>query len=170
MNRRHYWRLQKIIMDKRNIPSKLKEKQEQARLDTINKVQEAIDDIRQEGGIVTRKLLLEKTGLSNSTFSKPHVKDVLEANKVCQFASKKKVLSTTKEDVVKNLYKEIEKLKKENNVLISKLQDKEIKSNTYKQDYIELSNNYAMLLSKLHLIMKKVDEYGIDIGIDFDNL
>lgn len=157
-------------MFKREIPSTLKEKQEKNRLETINKVQEAIDDIKQDGGIVTRKLLLEKTGLSNSTFSKPHVKDVLEANSVCQFATKKKAPSATKEDVTKNLYKEIEKLKRENNVLASKLQDKEIKAKSYKQDYVELSNNYAMLLSKLHLVMKKVDEYGIDIGIDFDNL
>lgn len=157
-------------MVKREIPNTLKEKQEQNRLETINKVQEAIDDIKQDGGIVTRKLLLEKTGLSNSTFSKPHVKDVLEANRVCQFATKKKVLSVAKEDVTKNLYKEIEKLKRENNILASKLQDKEIKAKSYKQDYVELSNNYAMLLSKLHLVMKKVDEYGIDIGIDFDNL
>ncbi len=157
-------------MAKREIPNTLKEKQEKNRLETINKVQEAIDDIKQDGGIVTRKLLLEKTGLSNSTFSKPHVKDVLEANRVCQFATKKKVLSTSKEDVTKNLYKEIEKLKRENNILTSKLQDKEIKAKAYKQDYVNLSNDYAMLLSKLHLVMKKVDEYGIDIGIDFDNL
>lgn len=157
-------------MAKREIPNTLKEKQEKNRLETINKVQEAIDDIKQDGGIVTRKLLLEKTGLSNSTFSKPHVKDVLEANRVCQFATKKKMLSPSKEDVTKNLYKEIEKLKRENNILTSKLQDKEIKANAYKQDYTDLSNDYAMLLSKLHLVMKKVDEYGIDIGIDFDNL
>lgn len=157
-------------MAKREIPNTLKEKQEKNRLETINKVQEAIDDIKQDGGIVTRKLLLEKTGLSNSTFSKPHVKDVLEANRVCQFATKKKMLSTSKEDVIKNLYKEIEKLKRENNILTSKLQDKEIKANAYKQDYTDLSNDYAMLLSKLHLVMKKVDEYGIDIGIDLDNL
>ena len=157
-------------MAKREIPNTLKEKQEKNRMETINKVQEAIDDIKQDGGIVTRKLLLEKTGLSNSTFSKPHVKDVLEANRVCQFATKKKVLSTSKEDVTKNLYKEIEKLKRENNILTSKLQDKEIKAKAYKQDYVNLSNDYAMLLSKLHLVMKKVDEYGIDIGIDFDNL
>lgn len=157
-------------MVKREIPNTLKEKQEKNRLETINKVQEAIDDIKQDGGIVTRKLLLEKTGLSNSTFSKPHVKDVLQANRVCQFATKKKMLSTSKEDITKNLYKEIEKLKRENKILTSKLQDKEIKANAYKQDYTDLSNDYAMLLSKLHLVMKKVDEYGIDIGIDFDNL
>lgn len=157
-------------MAKREIPNTLKEKQEKNRLETITKVQNAIDDIKQDGGIVTRKLLLEKTGLSNSTFSKPHVKDVLEANRVCQFATKKKVLNVTKEDVTKNLYKEIDKLKRENNILTSKLQDKEIKAKSYKQDYIDLSNDYAMLLNKLHIVMKKVDEYGIDIGIDFDNL
>ncbi len=157
-------------MAKREIPNTLKEKQEKNRIETITKVQNAIDDIKQDGGIVTRKLLLEKTGLSNSTFSKSHVKDVLEANRVCQFATKKKVLNVTKEDVTKNLYKEIDKLKRENNILTSKLQDKEIKAKSYKQDYIDLSNDYAMLLNKLHLVMKKVDEYGIDIGIDFDNL
>ena len=65
---------------------------------------------------------------------------------------------------------EIEKLKRENNKLKSMLQDKDIRINTYKQDYIELSDDYAMILNKLHLIMKKVDEYNLDIGIDFDNL
>lgn len=157
-------------MTKRNIPDTLKDIQEKNRLDTIEKVQYAIDDIKQDGGIVTRKLLIEKTGLSNSTFSKPHVKQVLEVNEVCQFANKKKVSRNIKEDTTKNLYKEIEKLKRENNILTSKLQDKEIKAQGYKQEYIDLSNDYSMLLNKLHMIMRKVDEYGIDIGIDFDNL
>lgn len=157
-------------MQKRDIPDALKDKQEEIKLQTINKVQEAIDDIKQDGGIVTRSLLVEKTGLSNSTFSKAHIKNVLKINGVCQFASKKKILKNTKEDSIQNLYKEIEKLKRENNKLKSMLQDKDIRINTYKQDYIELSDDYAMILNKLHLIMKKVDEYNLDIGIDFDNL
>lgn len=70
-------------MSKRCLPEQLKLQQEQRRAATLEAIQNAIALIKEEGGIVTKKKLIEITGLSNSTFSKQHVKELLEINKVC---------------------------------------------------------------------------------------
>ncbi|MGK5651979.1 DUF6262 family protein [Brevibacillus formosus] len=158
------------MMKKRGIPTKLKERQQSKRLETIKKIQEAIDDIKQDGSVVTKKRLMELTGLSNSTFSKDHVIEVLRINKVCQFKNSKRIDVNSASNEIEQLQKVIEKLEKEKILLKSRLQDKEIVIEKLKKDYQELSQNYSLILGKIHLIMKKVDIHGVDIGIDFDNL
>ena len=53
------------------------EKQELQRQQTINKVLRAIDDLKAQDCRLSIKNLTEYTGLSRSTFSKPHVRDLL---------------------------------------------------------------------------------------------
>lgn len=157
-------------MRKKGIPNALKDKQEEQKCITKRKVQEAIDIILKEEGVVTKKKLLELTGLSPATFSKPHVKEVLKINKVCQFKTKNTIKKSHDEMVAEQLYLKITKLEKEKNMLLSKLQDKEIIVLKYKSQYNELEENYNIILGKIHIIMRKLDENCIDIGIDFDNL
>lgn len=157
-------------MSAKNIPENLKEKQEKQKLDTINKIQNSIDIIQEEGGIVTKKKLIEMTGLSNATFSKPHVKDVLKANKVCQFKNTKQVIKNNDKALTEQLYLKISKLERENNLLNSKLQDKEIIISKIKNDYEELKKDYEVILGKIHFILRKIDERDISLGIDLDNL
>ena len=52
---------------------------------TLSLIQDAIDDIQEDHRIVTKKELMEITGLSSGTFSQPYVKDLLEQNQVCQY-------------------------------------------------------------------------------------
>lgn len=157
-------------MSTKTIPENLKEKQEKQKLDTINKIQNAIDVIQEEGGIVTKKKLIEMTSLSNATFSKPHVKEVLKANKVCQFKNIKQIIKNNDEALTEQLYLKISKLERENNLLNSKLQDKEIIISKIKNDYEELKKDYDVILGKIHFILRKIDERDIDLGIDLDNL
>ncbi|WP_210470334.1 DUF6262 family protein [Sporosarcina sp. 6E9] len=157
-------------MKKRDIPAGLKELQMAKRAETANKVQEAIDDIQNDGGVVTKKRLIELTGLSNSTFSKDHVLKVLKVNKVCQFKVSKKKEIDHKIVVTDQLYRKIEKLEQEKNLLQSKIQDKDIAIDKIKKDYQTLNENYMLILGKIHLLMKKIEMLDIDLGIDLDNL
>lgn len=63
--------------NKRELPKGLAEKQELQRQQTINKVLRAIADMEGEGRKVTISVLVEFTGLSRSTFAKPHIRELL---------------------------------------------------------------------------------------------
>lgn len=63
--------------NKKKLPQSLAEKQERQRQETINKVLRAVADIKSEGGSVTISALVEYTGLSRSTFAKPHIRELL---------------------------------------------------------------------------------------------
>lgn len=60
-----------------NLPKELSDKQELQRQQTINKVLRAIDDLQSQGCRLSIKNLMDYTGLSRSTFSKPHVRELL---------------------------------------------------------------------------------------------
>ncbi|WP_097015347.1 DUF6262 family protein [Anaerocolumna aminovalerica] len=59
--------------NKKKLPEGLAKKQELQRQETINKVVRAISDIKAEERKVTITALTEFTGLSRSTFAKPHI-------------------------------------------------------------------------------------------------
>ncbi|MDD2497320.1 MAG: DUF6262 family protein [Desulfitobacteriaceae bacterium] len=63
--------------DKKKLPMSLAEKQELQRQETINKVLRACADIQAEDGKVTISTLVKYTGLARSTFSKPHIRELL---------------------------------------------------------------------------------------------
>ncbi|MEG0836222.1 MAG: DUF6262 family protein, partial [Christensenellaceae bacterium] len=62
---------------KKKLPIGLAEKQELQRQETINKVLRACADIQNVGSKVTIAALVEYTGLSRSTFAKPHIRELL---------------------------------------------------------------------------------------------
>ena len=59
------------------VPQPLKDKQELMRQSTINSVLKAIHELQAQGFAIRIKELMEYTGLSRSTFGKPHVREVL---------------------------------------------------------------------------------------------
>lgn len=63
--------------NKKKLPIGLAEKQELQRQETINKVLRACADIQNVGSKVTIAALVEYTGLSRSTFAKPHIRELL---------------------------------------------------------------------------------------------
>lgn len=135
-------------MNNKKIPESLKLKQDNQRNKTIEKVQNAIDLIREEGGIVTKKRLIEITGLAATTFSKQHVKEVLEINKVCQFSKNKEIKKVDAKD--ERLIKQNKKLKEELLVLNNKLDEKNIA-------YDLLEEKYQKLLWKIHEFEQEKD-------------
>ena len=65
------------MSDRKRLPEGLAVKQELQRQETINKVLRAAADIKNEGKKVTISSLMEYTGLSRSTFAKPHIRELL---------------------------------------------------------------------------------------------
>ena len=61
----------------KRLPKGLAEKQELQRQETINRVLRAIADLKNEDRKVTITTLVEYTGLSRSTFSKVHIRELL---------------------------------------------------------------------------------------------
>ena len=90
---------------------------ESRRLDTLRKIDEAITDLQEMGQIVTKQALMKRTGLSSATFSKPHVKELLERRAVCQYAERTVILQ---EKAEREGRKEADRLRRENDRLRNK--------------------------------------------------
>lgn len=133
----------------RQLPEEVKNFQKNSKNETITKVQAAIDELRAEGFIITRKLILERSGVSNSVLSKPHIKNVLKENKVCQYSVHKKVTITN--DVLLDLAKSAKKIEK----LEKKVKELEYKLNKEKMNSIELKEANQILLGQLHILKQK---------------
>lgn len=71
---------------------------------------------------------------------------------------------------LEQLQKQIKILEKKNNLLTSKLQDKDIKISLLEEKNQKLEEDYSMILGKLHLILKRVDMLDVDLGINVDDL
>lgn len=141
----------------RELPNEIRDFQEKSKTATIDKVQTAITDLQAEGFIVTRKLLLERTGLSNSVLSKQHIKDVLKDNRVCQYAVKKKIKTESDKDILvelNNANKKIESLEE-------KVKDLESKLNKEKVEYYKMKEANEILRGELHLLKQKAKLKGI---------
>ena len=120
----------------KKIPIELKNKQEQVRQETVNKVLHAIKELRSEGYIVKIKDLMEYTELSRSTFSKSHVRDILVAYGIVAISdksisvedkivkspiNKQKLIIKKKDERIGRLLEENEALKREIELLRGKV-------------------------------------------------
>lgn len=141
----------------RELPNEIRDFQEKSKTTTIDKVQTAIADLQAEGFIVTRKLLLERTGLSNSVLSKQHIKDVLKENRVCQYAVKKKIKTEGNADILLELNKSNKKIES----LEEKVKDLENKLNKEKVEYYKMKEANEILRGELHLLKQKAKLKGI---------
>lgn len=143
----------------KKLPESLIKFQEQRRAETLRTIQNAIDTLKEEGTIVTKKLLIELSGYSASTFSKPHVKELLERNEVCQF--RKRVTVQGKQNLDEKLKRQNERLQKKCNLLEDKLLEKDIRLTKLEEDLEEEKEKNKRLLGKLHEIMRKAELKGI---------
>lgn len=137
---------------------------------TLKKIQDAIDEIHDDRRIVTKKELITITGISSGTFSQEHVKDLLEQNKVCQFRDKKKInIEKTKQLQDSNIVE----LNKENQRLLSKIQDFELSLEYSNNKNIKLIEKYEKLEYEHRLLKGKYQqllEYLDALGADLDFL
>lgn len=148
----------------RKLPENLINKQNQTKKNTLDKIQNAIDEIKAEGALVSTKKLIERTGLARSTFSKIHVKELLKENRVCQFKDRQ-VIAEEKygAKAIETLQSELDKAYKKINKLTQELEKEKSKVTKLKFDNNQLNENYQLLLGKWHVLLKKAKIKGIDI-------
>lgn len=135
---------------------------------TLNKIQEAIDIIQAASRIVTKKELIELTGLSSGTFSRPYVKELLEKNRVCQYRGIQIKDKETKEQRVKELT--IDQLTRRVASLESKIQDYDLRLekksrdlSKAQEDYETLRQEHALLRGKYQQLLEYLDALGADM-------
>lgn len=154
---------------KRKLPTTLAERQEQARSETREKVQQAIISLKEEGRTVNIKNLLELTGLARATFSKTHVDEILKINKVCKYEVKNsvsvkdtKTFHELKVDI-QVLEKKIDRLLKKNTELINQ-------NNSLKLQLFEQKDKNEKLLGEIQTISMKCRMNNIRLEtIEIDN-
>jgi len=135
---------------------------------TLAKIQAAIDEIKEDHRIVTKKELMDLTGLSSGTFSQDHVKELLKTNEVCQFRNRKKVRS---EILEKNKENKIDDLIIKNQKMASKMQDYElaleranIKYEKLVSGYKELEFEHQLLRGKYQQLLEYLDAMGTNLS------
>jgi chromosome segregation ATPase len=152
----------------KRISENMKKMYEEKRAATIIKIQEAIDEIKEDRRIVTKKELMDLTGLSSGTFSQDHVKELLKSNEVCQYRNRRKVRSEVLE---KNKSQKIDDLIIGNEKLTSKIQDYELalerlnnKYDKLNSKHIELESEHQLLRGKYQQLLEYLDAMGADLG------
>ncbi len=148
----------------------MKKMYSEKRNSTLDKIQAAIDDIKADHRIVTKKELLELTGLSSGTFSQDHVKELLKSNEVCQYRNRRKVktekLQMQKRTLIDNLIIENQKLQ-------SKIQDYQLHLDKKDKKYGKLYDQ-NQILTQEHLLLRgkyqQLLEYMDALGTDLSNM
>ena len=128
------------MKNKKKLPKGLEEKQELQRQVTINKVLRAAADIKNEGRKVTISALVEFTGLSRSTFSKQHIRELLVE------------YGYSAEDAM--LSKSLGKVKRKDDVAAKPDKDKVIADLRAKNE--ELERECELLRGRLFLMMQRL--------------
>ena len=146
---------------KKKLPESLIKHQEQRKAETLQTVQSVIDVLKEEGTIITKKMLIELSGYSPSTFSKAHLKELLEKNEICQYRKRETVSSA--QTVDSKLKRQKEQLVNKCNKLQDNLLDKDIRISKLEVDLEEQREKNKRLLGKLHEIMRQAEMKGISL-------
>ncbi len=141
----------------KDISDALREKQELARQQTIEKVQRAINDLQAEGYLIGIKHLVERTGLSRSVFRKPHVQKILKENKIGIYRESKTVPKSDEDYRTLALTMEKELLRANNKIqkLVNDLKDRDRRITRLTSSLEEKINECEILRGEIFIISKK---------------
>jgi hypothetical protein len=148
---------------KRDLNEGLKAKQDIARKETIQRVELAIKELHEEGSEVTTKRLMERTGLSRSTFGKPHVVEVLKSHNIGRYKSRKIVNAGGNEHMISYLQKEIDKYNKENEKLKALLDKRDITILRLESNLQDSVQQCEVLRGEVMRIYQKATNRGIEL-------
>lgn len=131
----------------RKVPDSLIALQQRQREHTISIVRDSIQELQAEGHSVTVKRLCERTGLSRSVFSNPHVKALMED----AIHSQRPVTTISEESMERQYAKILSQLEK------SKRRETEFKAaNIQLRETIqELRSECELLRGELHSLMRQ---------------
>jgi hypothetical protein len=130
----------------RKVPDSLIDLQQKQREQTLSSVKSTIQELQAEGYPITIKRLCERTGLSRSVFSKPHVKAVLDEE--LSNRSVKAIPEGTLESQYAKLLLQLEKSKRRESDLRS--------ANIQLRETVqELRSECELLRGELHSLMQR---------------
>ena len=142
---------------------------DEAKQTSLTKIQDAINVIKADNRIVTKKELIELTGLSSGTFSRPYVKELLQKNQVCQYRGLQLENTETKTKQIKEAT--IEQLSKKVLSLESKIQDYDLQLekktkdfDKLKEEHTKLENEHILLRGKYQQLLEYLDALGADMS------
>jgi hypothetical protein len=131
----------------RKIPDSLRDLQQSQREQTVSAVKDAIQELCAERCTITIKRLCERTGLSRSVFSKPHVKSVVDKAKISNSPAK-----AMAEESLQIKYDKL-LLQLEN----SRQRESYLKASNVKlrETVLELRSECELLRGELHVFMRQ---------------
>ena len=121
------------------IPQNLREKQELQRQQTVNRILRAVENLQAQGCRLSIKNMMDYTGLSRSTFAKPHVREVLSRY---GFAFGSEVVTESPEQVKKRKQSE-------------KLREKDERIQRLTEENLSLKHECELLRGRLFLLMQR---------------
>lgn len=150
-------------MSRKGTPEQLQEQQEAKRKETVNLVQNAINELKVEGCKVTMNELVERTGLARSTLSKKHVQEVLKNNKVCKFEKVKvsEIAPKSKSDFELALQDAMVKL----NTMSLENEQLKNRNNALRVENYELKETNAKLRGELQALSQKARLEGVRLEL-----
>lgn len=152
----------------RKLPEALKSKQEKQKQETVSIVENAIKTLQQLGyEEISISNLMKETNLARSTFSKPHIEEVLQKYEIGKYKNRKKIVvqKITEQDKQKiaNLEKELNNAK----IKIQKLQTSiELKDMKLKEESMKLYEREVQLnelTAKFQAMYEKLMAMGIEV-------
>lgn len=153
--------------NKREPSAQMKEMYARKREETLKRIEASIRDMKEYGEPVTKKLIMERAGVSSGTLSKPYVLDLLKKEKVCQFQELTILGSQGARDTLRELSsvaKENSRLKNRidsQNSLISMLKDQKAK---IAEELKAVKDENALLRGQRQLLLERMDNAGIPLG------
>ena len=152
---------------KRKPTAKMQDMYARKREKTLASIEAAIKEMKDDGELVTKKLIMERAGVSSGTLSKPYVIDLLKKEKVCQFQGLAAPVSKEERDALMELSavaKDNSRLKTKIETLtitISTLQDQKAKMSA---DLKAVKEENELLRGQRQLLLERLNNAGISLG------
>ncbi|MFQ7075988.1 MAG: DUF6262 family protein [Clostridia bacterium] len=152
----------------RSIPEKLKKKQEDQKKETVKKIEEAIQMLKDLGyGSITIANLMQETDLARSTFSKPHVQAVLKKHKIGKYKEVKILVREQEEKYTREYAMSLERQLINANIKINKLESELASANNkLKQEqlkYVATDLKNKELADKFQRMYDRVIAAGVEV-------
>ena len=152
---------------KRKPTAKMQDMYARKREKTLASIEAAIKEMKDDGELVTKKLIMERAGVSSGTLSKPYVIELLKKEKVCQFQGLAAPVSKEEKDALMELSaisKDNSRLKNKIEALtitISTLQDQKAKMSA---DLKAVKEENELLRGQRQLLLERLNNAGISLG------
>lgn len=135
---------------------------------TLQLIQDAIDNMRGNNCIVTKKELMSITGLSSGTFSRDYVKALLQKNKVCQYRSVASIAEEKREKIqtetMTALLTRIQRAESQIQSLKIILEKECADKKRHKAENDRLSKENLLLKGKYQQALEFLEAYGVDLS------